>query len=1243
MHCDPIVLSTLVNETSFAKTMVDTGCLCYGLCDPAYARSADLKRIEIKPFYMETFDGEKAKRPIREVVMADLDFEGHTERSWFYVTPLGGYDMYLGMPWLRKRGVQIDTKGSRLRIGCGPAAVTVRSERSFTADTSKISWARLVSAASWTMTRNRKGGKTQVFAASMADINKALKVKAYTDPKEKLPSHYHQYLDVFDRKASDKLPPFRGSAVDHRIDLEKDENGKDPEVPWGPLYSMSKDELLVLRKTLSELLDKGFIRVSNSPAAAPILFVKKAGGGLRFCVDYRALNKISRKDRYPLPLIQETLRNLSEAKVFTKLDVIAAFHRIRVAEGDEWKTAFRSRFGLYEWLVTPFGLANAPSTFQRYINWTLRDLLDDCCSAYIDDIIIYSKNMRQHRKHVEEVLKRLRTAGLQCDIDKCEFEVESTKYLGFIVEAGKGLRMDPEKIKAIQDWQAPTTVKGVRSFLGFANFYRRFIKHYSDVVRPLTELTHKDKSFEWSAGANAAFEKMKGIFLAEPALLQFDYDKPTRVETDSSGWCIGGTLLQPNENGLFVPCAFFSRKLTGAECNYEIYDKEMLAIVRSLEEWDAELRSLKEFEVHSDHKNLEYFMTVRKLTERQMRWSLILSRYNFQIVHISGTKNGRADALSRRDQDMPQNSQDDRLLERNMQLIKPEWIRKGRLRVSATTCFPRSKPNTSPDNLLSQPISEQNQNSDNSIIESHMIGETHPLLAAWPDAVRKDVEYGQALESVREGKSKFPPSCQLKVSIGECGISPSGKLTFRGRLWVPSGGYLRTKILQEIHDSSTHVHPGREVMFAIVARQFYWPGQSRDVRTFVENCDRCGSNKAWRTLKYGFLKPLPIPHRVWSEISMDFITGLPISEGCSNMIVITDRLSKGVIADGLPDLEVETVADWFLKRYYPHHFLPQAIVSDRGAQFVGAFWKRLCDTLRIQRRLSTAFSPETDGSTERANEVIETVLRELVDWLQDDWAKWLQVGISAICSRNAASTGVSPFFMMHGWNPEVFDFEARPNDARSSPVSKADNILHKLKSVREMAETMMASAQEEQEKAANRRRIEAPTYKVGDMVWLNLENITTDRPSKKLDHRYAKYTVTEVIGSHAYRLNTPPGVHNVFPTKRLRRVKSNPLPGQLLHNPQPPGIRVDSEVEYEVREILDQKRGRGGSERYLVQWVGYQKPTWESYEFVKDLIAMDRWEQRKKDGHVPKGGRRRCVRAGISMPLFREEGDNVMG
>ncbi len=229
--------------------------------------------------------------------------------------------------------------------------------------------------------------------------------------------------------------------------------GDDPRVPT------RYKELLLLRKTLTELLGKNFIRASRSSAAAPVLFAHKPGGGARFCIDYRGINEISDKDRYPLPLIRETLRNMSTARWFTKLDVIAAFHKIRMAKGEEWKTAFRTRYGLFEWLVMPFGLSGAPASFQRYINYLLREFLDDFVSAYIDDIIIYSDgSLEDHRTKVRRVLEILADAGLQCE---SEFEVTTIKYLGFIIKAGEGITVDPEKVEAIRLWTAPKNLKGV--------------------------------------------------------------------------------------------------------------------------------------------------------------------------------------------------------------------------------------------------------------------------------------------------------------------------------------------------------------------------------------------------------------------------------------------------------------------------------------------------------------------------------------------------------------------------------------------------------------------------------------------------------------------------------------------------------------------------------------------------------------------------------------------------------------
>ena len=435
---------------------------------------------------------------------------------------------------------------------------------------------------------------------------------------------------------------------------------------------MSKDEFLVLRKTLTEYLDKSFIRVSNSPAAAPVFFVKKLGGGLRFCVDYRSLNRITKKDRYLLPLIYETFRNIGKAKLYTKLDVRTSFHKIRITERDEWMTAFKTRYGLFERLVIPFGLTNAFNIFQRYINWAFRIFLNEFCSVYVDDILIYIDGSRtEHQKQVKKVLKRLREAGLQLDVNKCEFEMKTTKYLGFIIEVKKGITMDPAKIETIIKWEAPKTVKGVQGFLGFANFYRKFIKDFSQLVMPLTNLVKKDTKFDWSDATNEAFSKLKQIFVTVPLLIQFDNTRETVLETNVSTWCIGSTLSQYID-GIFRLCAYYFKKNSPAECNYEIYDKKMLTIIRCLEEWDAELRSVK-FEIRTDHKNLEYFMTVKKLTERQIRWSLILFKYDFVINYITGKSNERADAFSKREQDVPE-AGDDKLEYKMAQLLKPGML-----------------------------------------------------------------------------------------------------------------------------------------------------------------------------------------------------------------------------------------------------------------------------------------------------------------------------------------------------------------------------------------------------------------------------------------------------------------------------------------------------------------------------------------------------------------------------------------
>ena len=305
-------------------------------------------------------------------------------------------------------------------------------------------------------------------------------------------------------------------------------------------------------------------------------------------MDYRALNEMTVKNRYPLPLIRETLDRLSHARYFTKLDIIAAFNRLRMKEGEEWKTAFRTRYGLFEYLVMPFGLHGAPAFFQHYINDILREYLDIFCTAYIDDILIYSNTLGEHKGHVRKVLSALRSAGLQVEITKCEFHVEEVLYLGMIV-GRYGIKMDPAKVAAIKEWATPINVKDVQSFLGFANFYRRFIRGFSEIAAPLTALTGKKTVWEWTPQCQLAFENLKVLFCTAPVLALYDPDLECVVETDASDHVSAGVFSQRGSDGLIRPIAFFSKKHSPAECNYEIYDKELLAVVLAFQEWRAEL------------------------------------------------------------------------------------------------------------------------------------------------------------------------------------------------------------------------------------------------------------------------------------------------------------------------------------------------------------------------------------------------------------------------------------------------------------------------------------------------------------------------------------------------------------------------------------------------------------------------------------------------------------------------------
>ena len=521
---------------------------------------------------------------------------------------------------------------------------------------------------------NMKRATSEFFTTSVYEIDRVIEEKEQADEdpdtarliNEKLPREYHRYKDVFSKTDSDKLPPHR--IYDHKIELEGS-------LPLGssPLYRQSINELKAVKEYLVDNLRKGFIVSSNSPFSSPVLFVKKANGSLRFCIDYRKLNALTRKDAYPLPRIDELLTRVNKAKVFTKLDIRQAFHRIRVNPDSEELTAFRTSFGQYKCKVLPFGLCNGPATYQRYMNDVLMDYLNDFCMAYLDDILIYSEDPLEHATHVKKVLDRLRAAGLQADIQKSEFSVTRTKYLGHVL-TNKGIEVDPDKVEPLRTWQRPRTVTGVKSFLGFCGFFRQFIRNFSLIAKPMTILSRPTEPFIWTEACEEAFQDLKQALLSIPTIHHFNPLYPTRTETDASDGIIAGVLSQQHPDEKWYPVGFYSHLLVGHEVNWEIHDKELFAIVKAFEKWRPELVSVPgPITVYTDHRSLEYFMSTKVLTAKQVRWMELLSEFHFKIVYTTGKNNLKADILSRREQDVAVQEQV-KLDSRSRVLLGPERL-----------------------------------------------------------------------------------------------------------------------------------------------------------------------------------------------------------------------------------------------------------------------------------------------------------------------------------------------------------------------------------------------------------------------------------------------------------------------------------------------------------------------------------------------------------------------------------------
>ncbi|KAD2805327.1 hypothetical protein E3N88_38704 [Mikania micrantha] len=653
-----------------------------------------------------------------------------------------------------------------------------------------------------------------------------------------------QFPDVFPEDLTN-IPPDR--EVEFRIDLVP---GAKP-VAKAP-YRLAPTEMKELMTQLQDLLNKGFIRPSISPWGAPVLFVKKKDGSMRMCIDYRELNKLTVKNKYPLPRIDDLFDQLQGASWFSKIDLRSGYHQLKVREEDIPKTAFRTRYGHYEFLVMSFGLTNAPAAFMDLMNRVCQPMLDRSVIVFIDDILIYSKSEGDHACHLKEVLETLCKEKLFAKFSKCAFWLREVQFLGHVISTD-GIMVDPTKVEAVMKWSPPKTPTEIRSFLGLAGYYRCFIQDFSKIASPLTKLTKKEVKFDWSTRQQQAFEELKSRLTQAPVLSLPEGTEDMVIYSDASYQGLGCVLMQ---RGKVI--AYASRQLKPNEVNYPTHDLELAAVVFALKIWRHYLYGVK-CTIYTDHKSLKYFFEQKDLNMRQRRWLELIKDDDCDILYHPGKANVVADALSRKSDHSP--------------------IRVRACQVVITLNFL--------DQLKEAQVEALRE--ENVCIE-RIFGQVKSL---------EENDYGV--------KTRF------------------------GRMWVPRGGDIRKKILDEAHKTRYSIHPGATKMYQDLKKHYWWPGMKFNVMQYVNRGLTCAQVKAENQKPYGRLQPLEIPKWKWEHITMHFITKLPrTAQGYDTIWVVVDKLTKS--AHFLPIHESyssERLAEIFVNEIVARHGVPILIVSDR--------------------------------------------------------------------------------------------------------------------------------------------------------------------------------------------------------------------------------------------------------------------------------------------------------------------------
>jgi len=1016
-----------------------------------------------------------------------------------------GYDVILGMTWLSKYHAIIDCRNRKVIF-----RMPLQPEFQFEGE------------------RRPVKGKTQMTAAEIQ--------------KKGIPV-WNEFPEVF--KEISGLPPDR--VIEFSIDIIP---GIVP-ISKAP-YRMAPTELEVLKKQLQEYSDKGLIRPSTSPWGAPVLLANKKDGGKRLCIDYRELNKVTIKNKYPLPRIDDLFDQLHGARVFSKLDLQSGYHQLKVKKEDISKTAFRTRYGHYEFLVMPFGVTNAPAVFMDLMNRVFSPYLDQFVVVFIDDILIYSKDDREHAEHLRIVLQTLQQEQLYAKQSKCEFWLDHIAFLGHIVSE-EGISVDPSKIQAVKDWPIPRTVTEIKSFIGLAGYYRRFVQDFSKIAAPLTKLTRKGERYHWSEECTAAFEQLKDGLISAPILKTPSGTGGMVIYSDASGKGLGCVLMQ---HGHVI--AYASRQLKPHERNYPTHDLELAAVIFALKIWRHYLLGDKVL-IYTDHKSLKYVFTQRELNMRQRRWLELMADYDIELQYHPGKNNTVPDALSRR----PENrvllrlTQQKELLQEIMKL----------------------------DLMVTQGADKSDQ---------LMTFQIQPTL-------KSEIKEAQKGDP-RLQKFRAQVEAGLRTDVH---IHSDGALYFGDRICVPQGE-VRQKVLAEAHSSAYSVHPGGNKMYQDLKQKFWWNAMKREIAQYVAKCLVCQQIKAEHQRTAGLLQPLPIPEWKWEHITMDFVTALPRSPKNNNAVwVIVDRLTKA--AHFLPfrvGQSTEVLADRYIKEIVRLHGVPVSIVSDRDTRFRSHFWESLQENLGTSLKFSTSYHPQTDGQSERTIQILEDMLRACMIEFKGSWEDYIHLVEFSYNNSYQASIKMAPFEALYGRkcrSPICWD------EVGERRLMGPDILVQTTEKVRIIRDHLRAAQSRQKSWAdTNRRPLE---FRTGDHVFLKIsptKGVIRFGTRGKLSPRFiGPFEILDRVGEVSYRLALPPsleGVHNVFHVSQLRKYVKDE--GHILNHSELE-LRPDLSYEEQPMTILDRSVKTLKNRTIPLVLVSWNKhapgeATWEREDIIRE-------------------------------------------